>query len=273
MKDRAILGSLAILGLLAAFWFMVLSPKRDQASELSATVTELESSLSEQEQVIAFAEQSRRNFPKYYGRLVVLGKAVPEQADTASLLVQLSKVSADADVEFLGIELGQTGAAPAPVPEQSVAEQASSPSVTDPPGEEGESTTEAEVSSTAPAPATEAAAASLPIGATVGPAGLPILPYNLTFSGRFFDVSKFIAGLDDLVEMRSNGTVAADGRLLTIDGFSLSADEERGLPFLTASFAVTTYATPSTEGLTLGASPTAPAPGAEATPASAVVSP
>ena len=90
-----------------------------------------------------------------------------------------------------------------------------------------------------PTPATEAIAASLPIGAAVGPAGLGTLPYELTFRGQFFQVADFIAGLDRLVDMRDGGHVAADGRLLTIDGFALSQDERQGFPWLEASFTVT----------------------------------
>ena len=55
-----------------------------------------------EQQVADFAEQARREFPRYYGRLVVLGKAVPEQADTASMLVQLNSISNRSQVAFRG---------------------------------------------------------------------------------------------------------------------------------------------------------------------------
>ncbi len=48
-------------------------------------------------------------------------------------------------------------------------------------------------------PATEASAAALPIGAVVGPAGLPTLPVHLNFQGGFFDIANFIGGVDGLV--------------------------------------------------------------------------
>jgi len=51
-----------------------------------------------------------------------------------------------------------------------------------------------------------------------------------------------------------------DGRLMTVDGFSLTGDPDRGFPHLVASFAVTTYLTPATEGLTAGGTSAAPAP-------------
>ena len=53
-----------------------------------------------------YGEQARQQFPTYYGRLVVLGKAVPARADTASLMVQLSAIAHRTDVQFRGISLG-----------------------------------------------------------------------------------------------------------------------------------------------------------------------
>jgi hypothetical protein len=108
---------------------------------------------------------------------------------------------------------------------------------------------------------TEASAAALPIGATVGSAGLGVMPYDLTFRGTFFEVADFIAGLDALVKTKG-GVLDADGRLVTIDGFSLEADDEVGFPELKGTFAVTTYLTPPGQGVTAGATPAAPAPAA-----------
>ncbi len=267
--DRAILGSFALFVLIGAFWMLVLSPKRKEATELADQKAQLQQSINDQEAVATFAEQARKAFPKYYGRLVVLGKAVPEQADTASLLVQLSKISADSHVNFRTISLGtgtSTAATAAPPP-TSPAEAA--PTATDAPAEPGSTTetttadtsttTDTTATTTTATAATEAAASTLPIGASIGSAGLPTLPYDLTFTGHFFDIADFIGGIDGLVDTKSGGQVGADGRLLTIDGFSLTADPDVGFPKLKATFVVTAYSTPSAEGLTLGASPTAPA--------------
>ena len=130
--------------------------------------------------------------------------------------------------------------------------------------------------SATPVPATESSAAALPIGAVVGPAGLPTLPYTLKFTGGYFDIANFIGGVDDLVQPTASGVrVTPDGRLFTVDGFALNGGLPRVLADAQASFAVTTYATPADQGLTLGASPSGPAPAvpgaAQAQPASAVV--
>ena len=46
---------------------------------------------------------------------------------------------------------------------------------------------------------------------------------------------------------------------MTLNGFALSADGEGGFPHLNANFSVTTYVMPPGQGLTAGATPTAPA--------------
>jgi hypothetical protein len=119
----------------------------------------------------------------------------------------------------------------------------------------------------AAAPATESAAATLPIGASVGSAGLPTLPYELTFRGNYFEVADFMAGVDRLVKTRKT-TIAADGRLVTIDGFSMTADDAFPYPVLKATVQVTTYVTPADQGLTAGATPTGPALASSTAPAS-----
>ena len=264
--DKSILLGLALAAIAAAFYFMILSPKRSEISKLGDQITELQGSIAEQEQVAQFAEQARHDFPHYYGRLVVLGKAVPEEADTASMLVQLSSIADRSSVDFQGIQLGQgsgsdstTQSAPAPATTPSSGSSAPASTSTTP--STGTSTATPAATASAPVPATEASAASLPIGAVVGPAGLPTLPYDLTFRGGFFQIADFIGGVDGLVHMEGDGTgVAANGRLLTIDGFALKGGAPGSSPTLDANFAVTSYVTPAEQGLTAGAGPSGPAP-------------
>ncbi|MGC1801758.1 MAG: hypothetical protein WA701_15335, partial [Solirubrobacterales bacterium] len=106
-SERAIVFGVVLAALAIGFYVLVLGPQRDKASELSKQVDDLHASISREQQVADFAEQARREFPRYYGRLVVLGKAVPEQADTASMLVQLNSISSRSQVAFQGISLSQ----------------------------------------------------------------------------------------------------------------------------------------------------------------------
>ncbi len=213
----------------------------------------------------------------------MLGKAVPAQADTSSLLVELNGIAEHTNVQFRGISLDSSasgGATPAPsTPAPSASGTSTTPAPSGSDGStgsspSGSSTATAASAATAAAPATEAGAANLPIGAAVGPAGLSTMPYNLVFRGTYFDVADFLKGLQDLIHLRGNATVAADGRLLTIDGFSLSQPHRNpDNPLLKVAVRVTSYVAPASEGSTAGASPSGPAPVATTPtqPASATV--
>ena len=119
-------------------------------------------------------------------------------------------------------------------------------------------------------PPTEASASLLPLGAEIGPAGLAVMPYSLSFRGNFFHIADFMGELDKMVHTGSS-KLSVDGRLTTLDGFALTEDSERRFPYLQASFDITTFLMPPDQGITAGASPTEPAP-STATPAAASTS-
>jgi Tfp pilus assembly protein PilO len=247
-SNGLIVAILVVAALAVAFWMLILSPKRDEASKFEAQVSALESELSQHTAEAEEAEEARKGFRVDYQQLVVLGKAVPGDDDTASLLVQINRISDHAGTTFQTLKLSEGGtseAAPPPAPES----------------EEGAAGAKASLVSP-----TEVAASTLPLGAAIGPAGLAVMPYSLTFTGGFFQIADFIKGLDSLVKTQ-NDNVDVTGRLITVDGFSLKAERESGFPKLEAEFTVTTYLTPPEESVTAGATPIAPAP-AEATPAS-----
>lgn len=219
-----------VAALAAAFWFLLLSPKREEAQKLDGRIHTLEFSLSQHRSEAQSAIAARRAFPHEYQRLVVLGKAVPGGDETPSLLVQLSHLATKAEVGFQNLTLsGGSG--------------------------EGEEPEAGAASFTSP---TEAEVALLPLGATIGPAGLAVMPYELSFVGDFFQIAKFIEGLDKLVKT-SNENVAVNGRLITVNSFSLvPAEGEGGSSKLQATFSVATFLTPPGEGLTAGATPAGP---------------
>lgn len=279
--DLTVVTGIALLVLVAAFWFVVLSPKRDEAKKLGDTAQALEASATAQEQLAATAKAAEGEYDENYHRLVVLGKAVPEDADTSSLLVALQGLSDRAKVSFDSMTLVEDGAAAAPP-------VAAPPPMTAPSEPSGEAPAEgappaapagaAEASpaaATAPAAvaATESSAATLPIGAGVGAANLPVMPYDIAFTGGFFDIADFLEGLDGLVRPSEIST-GVRGRLLTIDGFSLVPIDGTGPSFesadpnpaLSVRLAVTSYVTPVEQGLVAGATPGAPAATAPVAP-------
>lgn len=274
-SDKAIVMGVIVAIVLAGFYFKVLSPKREKAAALNKDITELQTQVGQQKQAADFAEDARKHFPTYYGRLVVLGKAVPSDSGTSSLLVQLNSLARRTHVKFNALELADASTTSS----SSSAAPSSTATSTTPTGTTSTpaSSTPAP-STTAPMAATEASAANLPLGATVGAAGLPTMPYKLTFAGHYFDVADFLKGVDDLVHVRGTDQVAADGRLLTVNGFALSLDGgSAGVsPRLKVQLVVTSYVTPADEGLTAGATPGGPPSSLtqpQAQPASATVTP
>lgn len=240
-NGKLIVAMAAVAALAVAFWMLLLSPEREEASKLSTQVSQARESLAQHNAEVATAEQARREFPVDYHQLVVLGKAVPGDDETASLLVQLHRIARNTKVRFQTFKLGGEGG-----------------------GEEAPPAAEA---STTPTTPTEAAASLLPLGATIGPAGLGVMHYELTFRGNFFRLADFIRGLDRLVKTQS-AKLRVRGRLITVDGFSLAGASEGGFPMLESKFTISAYVTPpSAPGVTGGAMPTAPAP-STATPAS-----
>jgi Tfp pilus assembly protein PilO len=267
-NDLTILLVLGVVGLIVAFWIVVIGPKRHEADSLKDDVDQLHSQLDQAQQAAAAGEQAHDDFSANYRRLVVLGKAVPPDSDQASLLVQLQRLADRADVRFQSIDLAESSASTSASPSTS-----SSPVPPVEPSTSG--VAETTPTSAPPVPATEAAAATLPLGAAVGPAGLPVMPYELRFTGGFFQIANFLQNLDAMVHTR-HSDVDVNGRLLTVDGFSLTPGESAGapsegaVPTLTADLSVTTYLTPADQGITAGATPGGPGP---TTPAPATPTP
>lgn len=243
--NRLVFAILALVVLAGAFWMLLLSPKREEASKFGKEVEQLEASLSQHQAEVETAEGARHEFAANYSQLVVLGKAVPADAETSSLLVQIEHISERSHVRFEEITLSSegSGTVSAPAPEAGESTELASP--------------------------TEVAASTMPLGASIGSAGLNVMPYTLTFTGDFFHVADFIRGLDNLVKT-TNAKVSVDGRLLTVNSFNLAASDE-GFPMLKASFSVTTYLTPPEQGLTGGATPSGPAATATATPTASTI--
>jgi Tfp pilus assembly protein PilO len=250
-SNRLIVAMLVVAALAAGFWILILSPKREEASNLSAEVDQLRGTLVAAQAQAAEAVAARQEFPEDYRKLVVLGKAVPGDDEFSSLLVALNRVAENAGAEFESIAL-TSGGGEAPAASAGIAQEAG-PSM--------------RVDETVPP--TEAAAALMPLGSSIGPAGLAVMPYDLTFSGTYFSIAKFIEGIDSMVMTTPDGT-RVDGRLVTLDSFVLNPEEagegeSAANTKLTAAFSVTTYLAPPSEGITAGATEAAPAT-AEAAP-------
>jgi Tfp pilus assembly protein PilO len=251
---RLLIAAAIVLLATGAFWLLLLSPKRKEADELATQIESQQQVLTEAQTRQAEGEAAKKDFAKDYRDMVVLGKAVPEGDETASLIVQIAAIAHRDHVGFeeLALEAGSGESATATSPAQ----------------EAGPS------SVPTPVPPTEAETALLPLGATVGEANLGAMPYKLHLVGTYSHLADFIGGVERLIKTHHEH-LKVDGRLLTLAGFSLDP-EGKNDRVLGAEIGFTAYlAPPSTEPAGVGAEEagsvegeTAPAPEAETTTAS-----
>lgn len=242
---RPIIAILLVVAAAVAFWTLALSPKRSEVEKLDTQIESLDASVAAARSELAQATAAKRTFPTAYQQLVELGQAVPATDETPSLLVELELLAATSGVSFETITL----------------EGAGEPATTEATGEATSTTTGSSTGTSAAevTPATEVEASLLPLGASIGTAGLAVMPYSMNFTGNFFGIAEFIGKVDDLVNS-GKAKMLVDGRLLTINGFSLTTvGEGEGDTRLQATFNVTSYLTPPGQGITAGATPSAPA--------------
>lgn len=260
--DRTILFVIPLIGLAIAFYMLVLAPKRNEAAELQKQVDSLSAQISSAEAEISTAETARAAFGDNYADIVKLGTAVPEDEDQSTLIHDLDRMGTENSLSFQSFTLNEDSATTAAPPPTTTDTSTSTESTsTDSSSTDSTATTTSSSTTTTTAAPTEATAATLPIGATVGPAGLPVTPYTLEYFGGFFDMAGLFGDLDSRVKVDDSGAQpVAHGRLITIDGFSLAADPVKGFPSVAADIAVTTYMVPPEQGLSAGASPAGPAP-------------
>ncbi|HEY6758875.1 MAG TPA: type II secretion system protein GspM [Baekduia sp.] len=237
-RDRTVLIVVALVGLCAAFWFLAISPKRKDASDLSAQLTQAQARLDTAQASASSAAAAKAKYASDYSTVARLGKAVPVDDDMPSLVYQLQQTAASNHVRFSSIKMTGSAAPAAATPTGAAAAVASATGTTATPS--GTAT-----------PATVTAA--LPPGATVGPAGFPTMPFSFDFSGSFSNMQRFLRALDNLTAVSANG-ISVKGRLLTTDGVSFQAGPG-GFPDVDASVVVTSYLLPSDEGLTGNATP------------------
>ena len=259
-RDRIVLVVLVMAAAVAGFWFMLLAPKRDEATKLAAKITQAHQELEQARASATNAAGAKARYDRDYATVARLGKAVPADIDMASLLYQIQSAARASHVDFRSISLSSSAPAAAPAAAPPAA-QAAATGAAEKKADGADKTS----ASATPAAPTQTAAAGLPPGATVGPAGFPVMPFTFDFDGSFFHMEDFLHTLAAFTSTDGK-QISVRGRLLTIDGISLTASRQ-GFPRVRAAITANAFLVPSDEGLTGGATPQTPGTGA--TPASA----
>jgi type II secretory pathway pseudopilin PulG len=233
-RDRIVLTVLGLVAVMAAFWFMAISPKRKDATDLSAQISQAQARLDTAQQSATSAQAAKARYRSDYATVARLGKAVPVDDEMPSLVYQLEQTAKANHVQFNSIKLTSNGSVAAASP----------------------ATASASASASSSTPGSTVSAA-LPPGATVGAAGFPTMPFAFNFTGSFFNMQRFVKALDGFTSVDGK-SINVKGRLLTVDGVALQAGP-KGFPQVQASVVATSYLLPADEGLTAGATVSAPA--------------
>jgi hypothetical protein len=229
-RDRIVIMVVLALGAVVAGWFLVVSPKRSQASSLGTQITSEQSQLSAAQQQVAAGESAKKAFAGQYAELAKLGEAVPPDDDIPSLIYQVQSAAQSSHVSFRGLQLTGGGSSSSSAPSTSSGSNGSSSSSTQ----------------------------ALPPGASVGQAGLPTEQFTITLTGNYFNLSTFFNKLEGFVVMNS-GTLTIRGRLMSINAIT-EVPGPSGFPQISATVSATTYIVPPTEGPFDGATAAGPAP-------------
>lgn len=306
-RDRKLLMGLIPVILLAVFWFLLFSPKREAAATAKTELAQQQERLDAAKAAVSQANTSKTSFAADYGEIVRLGKAIPAQVDMPSLLLQLDGAARGSGIHFTKITTGARESAVAAAPaaptgsdSSSSTSSASSSSSSAPPVAAGGQTAQS-----APGGATEAANnaaatsnSQAAAASGVNPAdaqtststregGLPVGGGAAT--GGAATAAPAPAGLDtvpleleftgDFFHLANffhqvkrfvhvvNSNVVVNGRLLTIQSVNYSSSAET-FPAIKAELTATVYLTPKAQGVTAGATPQGPA-APSTTPASA----
>jgi hypothetical protein len=238
-RDRLVVTAIAVLAVLGAAWILVVSPERKQAAKLQAQVSAASSQLSGAQSEAANARQAQARYSAAYASVVALGKAVPPAEEVPSLIYQLAQASNGKNVDFASIQSGS----------------GSGPGAGGGPAAAG----------TAGAGTAAAGTAAAGSGASASrAAGLNQMPFTFVFNGTFPALYKLFQRLNGFTVRTVSGQLQISGRLLTIQGVKLapatgvgSAKTANGQ--LTGTITATAYVLPGSQGLTGGASPSAPA--------------
>jgi hypothetical protein len=290
-RDRRILLSVIPLVLLLAYYFLLFSPRREEASKASKDLSAQQKRVTAAQAKVAQATTSKTTFASDYTQMVRLGKAIPSKIDMPSLIVQLDQASTGTGIKFTKIATGERDAGATPP-----AATDSSPSTGGTSGkgtnsqpaaaaggqqagtsfgkstEKANNTAASENKNAASAGSTADAKAGgssssgssgstdssgAPATGSAPPPGLETVPLDLEFEGNFFNLANFFHKLKRMVYVKGKN-VAVSGRLVTVDSIKYASDPDL-FPKITAEITATVFLSPETQGTTAGASPSGPA--------------
>jgi Tfp pilus assembly protein PilO len=258
-RDKKILMVVVPVAVLAAFWLLLLSPRRAESARLGEQLSAVE---QKRDTAVAKANQlqgARNTYADDYATVVRLGKAVPSSLDMPSLLVQLESAAKGTGIDFDSVKAGaRTDATTSSTVTSTTA--GGTDSAKTGPGKTAEKAQDAKTSADQGAAAASATSTTTNTGTTgfsTGAAaapGLDSVPLTFTFNGSFFQLADFLHRTKRFVRVVNN-KISVKGRLMTIDSLAFKST---AFPTIEASITATVYLSPKAEGVTGGATPAGP---------------
>lgn len=260
-RDKKLALALVPLVLIVGYWFVILAPKREEASKAAAQLTKAEESRDAAQANVSRLEAAKADFSKNYKFVLQLGKAIPSSLDMPGLLVQLDKAAAGTGIRFDKVSAGASsgaqgsGSQPPAAPAGNAA--AGGAQAQSGPGKAAETAgnTVNDANASSGAAAGQSGSSAPASGASPQAPGLVSVPLDFTFTGNFFDLADFFHQLKRFVRV-ANDRLVVKGRLMTVDSFNFSSGES--FPKLKADVKATVYLVPKQEGATAGATPAGP---------------
>ena len=216
-SNKILLSVVALGAAIAAFYFFVLSPKREEVAKLDTDIATQEAAIEQARLTLAGYEEAKKTYKRNYATLARLGKAVPTDDDVTSMMVQLEATADRSGVNFEKIELGS--------------------------GIGGGSSNDAATAG--------GQLASAPGAVPVAGGVLSAMPFNFSFTGSYFDLTAFFARLERFVSDK-NKQLDSTGRLLRLESVTI-APSGLGFPDMKAEITAATYIVPPVEGVSASA--------------------
>ena len=173
---------LGVVVVLAAGWFLLVSPKRGEAADISLQASEKQSSNQLMQTKLALLKSQAKGLPAQQAKLAVVAAKIPNNPALPALIRALDAAAASADVELVSLAPSAPAplsALPAAAPVAAAAPAAGAPAVTP---------------VAAPAPA------------------LQQIALTLNVTGGYFQVEQFLDRLENLQRaFKVNGFTLAPG--------------------------------------------------------------
>jgi Tfp pilus assembly protein PilO len=201
LKQYVVFTVVGCLGILAAGWVLLVSPKRADAADLRAQAAEQVSANAQLETQLQVLKAQAKDLPKQQAKLAAVAAKIPDNPALPRLIRALTTAASAAGVELVSV----TPSTPALV----TAARTTTP--TSPAAAGAAATAAAPAAPAAPAPAA-GAPASAAAGAASSAGQLASVPLTLNVAGGYFQIEQVLANLENLQRsMRVNNVTLIPG--------------------------------------------------------------